>query len=67
MDPESIIRKEIPDIAHIISDECWLEGERRGCAVRKDDAFIRERVADIILNGAGARIRRKHDGSDSAP
>ena len=52
-----IIRAELPEVAAIIRDECWLEGERRGQAVDPSDAAIQQRVADIILRGAGLEIR----------
>jgi hypothetical protein len=44
----------------MVRDECWFEGERRGQAVDPDDAVIQDRVADIILYGAGAEMRRQH-------
>lgn len=53
------IRDELPEVEQIVRDECWLEGERRGCPVPPSDPAIRIRVADIILNGAGAEIRRR--------
>ena len=55
-----IIRAEIPDVKTIVDNECWLEGERRGHSVDVHDDTIRERVADIILGGAGAYLREKH-------
>ncbi len=62
MDPEAeIIRDEIPDVEQIVRDECRLEGERQGHPVDPSDSVIQERVADIILGGAGAEIRHKHD------
>ena len=61
MSPESeLIREELPDVDQIVRDECWLEGERRGNPVEPSDAAIQERVAGIILSGAGAEIRRRH-------
>ena len=64
MNPESeIIRDEIPDIEKIVHDECWLEGERRGCAVDRHETVIRQRVADVILNGAGEALRRRYTSS----
>ena len=54
-----IIRAEIPEIARIVDNECWLESERRGCIVGPNDAVVRTRVADIILGGAGAYIREQ--------
>ncbi|MES2571202.1 MAG: hypothetical protein V4710_14245, partial [Verrucomicrobiota bacterium] len=55
-----IIRAEIPDVREIVLNECWLEGERRGCAVDAHDGFIQQRVADIILARAGAYLRSKY-------
>lgn len=52
------ILDELPDVACIIQNECWLEGQRRGCAVDPSDDFIRHRVAEIILAGAGEYMRR---------
>lgn len=54
------IREELPEVERIVRDECWLEGERRGCPVPPSDPAIRMRVADIILAGAGAEIRCRH-------
>lgn len=61
MSPESeLIREELPEVAQIVRDECWFEGERRGQAVEPSDPIVQARVASIILNGAGAEIRRQH-------
>ncbi len=57
-----IIREELPEVAQIVRDECWLEAERCGHPVDPKDPVIRDRVADIILSGAGAEIRRHHTG-----
>ena len=65
MDTESeVIREELPEVAQIFRDECWLEGERRGSPVHPRDPAIRVRVADIILDGAGEEIRRRHLGRE---
>ena len=62
MNPESeIIRSEIPDVRSIVENECWLEGERRGRAVDLHDEEIQVKVAQIILGGAGAYLRMKHE------
>jgi hypothetical protein len=62
MDDETeFIRAEIPDVKSIVDNECWLEGERRGRSVDAHDKTIQERVADIILGGVGAYLRRKHN------
>ncbi len=61
MDDESdFIRSEIPDISSIVENECWLEAERRGHAVDRQDPVVQMRVADIILHGAGDYLRHKH-------
>ena len=61
MDDETeVIRSEISDVAHIVRDECWLEGERRGQPVERHDPVIQKRVADIILGGVGALLRKKY-------
>ncbi len=63
MDPEpEFIRSEIPDVKSIVKYGCCLEGQRHGKPVDSHDQTIRERVAQIILNGAGAYLRRKHSG-----
>ena len=65
MDEEvEFIRSEIPDVKNIVNTECWLEGERRGHPVDVHDEAIQERVADIILGGAGAYLRQKHGPND---
>jgi hypothetical protein len=58
-----IIRAEIPDLKRIVENECWLEGERRGRAVDAHEETIQQRVAQIILGGAGAYLREKHSRS----
>jgi hypothetical protein len=63
---DEIIRAELRDIAKIVADECWLEAERRGVPVDPSDSVVQSRVAEIILSGAGARIRRLHDGRGNA-
>ena len=60
------ILSEIPDVKSIVQNECWLEGERRGQPVDLQDPAIQERVADIILGGAGDYMRRKHDAENRA-
>jgi hypothetical protein len=59
-DASEIIRCEIPDVLQIVEDECWFEGERCGHAVSRTDPVVQKRVADVILKGAGAYLRRKH-------
>jgi hypothetical protein len=62
MNPENeIIRAELFDVEEIVRNECWLEAERRGAPVDRHEESIRTRVADIILNGAGAALRRKYE------
>lgn len=45
----SIVFAELPAIEKIISDETWLEGERRGCPVPPDDPVVVEHVCEIVL------------------
>jgi hypothetical protein len=52
-----VIRAEIPAVADIVRNECWFEGERRGCAVDPNDRVVQEHVAEILLSGAGAHLR----------
>ena len=52
----AFIQREIEAIQKIIADECWLEGERRGCAVAPDDPVIIERVCAIIRE-TGEKMR----------
>jgi hypothetical protein len=64
MDQEAeFILSEIADVKSIVENECWLEGERRGHSVDPQDEAVRQRVADIILSGAGAWLRQKR-GAD---
>ena len=60
MEEAEFIRAEIPEVAEIVRHECWLEGERRGRSVDPHDPEIQVRVAEIILAGAGAKIRERH-------
>lgn len=60
MSDTDVIRAEIPDIQSIVDDECWFEAERRGHAVDRHDPQVQQRVAEIILSGAGAYLRRKY-------
>ena len=55
--PTEIIRAELPEVAAIIRDECWLEGERSGHAVDPADVSVQQRMAEIIL--CGARVERR--------
>lgn len=69
------IREELPEVEQIVRNECWLEGERRGSPVLPSDPAIRAKVAEIIIAGAGAEIRRRHsipngseiDGANHSP
>ena len=60
MSDTDVIRAEIPDVQCIVDEECWLEAERRGRPVDRRDPVVQERVANIILSGAGEFLRRKH-------
>jgi hypothetical protein len=56
--PDPVIRSEILVIKQIISDETWLEGERRGCVVSPNDPVVRENACRIILR-IGAELRER--------
>jgi len=56
--PDPVIRSEILVIKQIISDETWLEGERRGCVVSPSDPVVRENACRIILR-IGAELRER--------
>ncbi len=60
MQNSEIIIAELADIKIIIDRECWLEGERRGREVSKNDPFIQNKISEIILNGAGLYLREKY-------
>ena len=52
-------QRQLEIIRTIIADETWLEGERRGCAVQHRDPIVQVRVANILLDGKGAELRRR--------
>lgn len=63
MNPEStIIRAELPHVAQLFATECRAESRRRGHPVTRHDPAVRLRVADLLLSGMGARIRREIGG-----
>jgi len=47
LDP--VVFLQLPVIQRIIMDEAWLEAERRGCWVSKDDRVVRENVCLVVL------------------
>ena len=67
MSESEFIRVEIPDVRAIVQNECWLEGERRGCPVDSRDQVIQQRVADIILSGTGEFLRKLHSTRSQGP
>jgi hypothetical protein len=64
MNAKEIIQREIEAVRKMISDETWLEGERRHCPVQHRDPIVQGRVADILLNGVGAELRKGLEASD---
>lgn len=63
---DPILFRQLRLIQKIIDDETWLEGERRGCAVARDDGVVRENVCRIVLEigremreSAVARLREE--------
>ena len=61
-----IILAEIGDIKRVVSSACSIESTLRGRAVDPTDLAVQLRAAEIILAGAGARIRAMTD-CESAP
>ena len=53
---DPVLTRQFPLIQKIYADEIWLEGERRGHAVHRDDPVIREKVCCVILR-MGAEMR----------
>ena len=50
---------ESPTLEKIVRDECWLEGERRGCEVNPDDPVVSARIAEIIRASDHAILPQK--------
>jgi len=59
LDP--VVVRELPVIEKIISDETWLEGERRGGYVSPQDPVVQAHVCDIILS-IGGKLRELFQG-----
>ncbi len=64
MNAREIIQREIEAIHKMIENETWLEGERRHCPVQDRDPIVQGRVADILLSGVGAELRKTLETSD---
>jgi hypothetical protein len=47
--PDPVMKRQLPLIAKIVSDETWLEGERRGQPVEPRDPVVQLRVCSIVL------------------
>ncbi len=62
--PDPVVIQELPVIQKIISDETWLEGERRGGYVSQEDPVVRERVCDVVLT-IGERLRQMLQGENA--
>ncbi len=45
-----ILKIEQEKVYKILSDEIWLEGERRNCYVSETDETVRKHVDEILLN-----------------
>ena len=56
-----IILDEIPDVARVVAQVCWLERERQGHTVDPHDEGIQLRVANLILGGVGSQMRRRYE------
>ena len=62
LDP--VVFRELPVIQKIISDETWLEGERRGGYVSPQDPVVQDRVCDIIMS-IGGKLRETFQVQDA--
>lgn len=51
-----VVLREVPVIQKIIADETWLESERRGCPVGRNDPVVRENVCRVVL-AIGQQLR----------
>jgi hypothetical protein len=47
--PDPVMKRQLPLIAKIVSDETWLEGERRGQPVEPRDPVVQLKVSTIVL------------------
>ena len=61
---DPVLVRQLPYIKKIIDDETWLESERRGYAVPRDDAVVREHVCGVILR-IGQELRETAERSAS--
>ena len=61
---DPVLVGQLPFITKIIDDETWLESERRGYAVPRDDAVVREHVCAVILR-IGQELRETAERSVS--
>ena len=65
--PDPIVYLQLPVIQQIVTDETYLEAERRGCAVLSDDSVVRENVCLVVLR-IGADLRATTQRAlDTAP
>jgi hypothetical protein len=68
--PDPILAHQLQSLRRIIDDETWLEGERRGCPVSRDDRVVREclpdRAAHRSANAPGGNGAAAGRGVESA-
>ena len=62
LDP--VVEKQMPVIQKIIDDETWLDGDRRGCYVRKSDPVVINNVCSVIMR-VGRELRQTFSGASS--
>lgn len=55
---DPVLQRQLPLIEKIISDEIWLEGERRGHPVDRRDRIVRENVCRVVLR-MGQEMRQR--------
>ena len=56
--PDPVLQRQLPLIAKIISDETWLEGERRGQPVAHKDPVVQDKVCLVVL-AMGQEMRQQ--------
>ena len=65
---DPVLVRQLPFIREIIDDETWLESERRGNAIPRNDAVVRDHVCGVILRiGQDLRETAERSASGNEP
>lgn len=59
MDTHEIAQLELPAIAEIVASEARKESRRRKRKVSRHDPVVQQLVADVLLGGAGQKLRQQ--------